>query len=157
MVNPMASTIVLLLVAASGLIVGLGSYTFQRAEGTSYLRDDPAACVNCHVMRDQYEAWNHSSHREWATCNDCHTPEGFFNAYFTKALNGWNHSVKFTTMNFPEPIRIGGRNREITMQRCVDCHSGVTTQMGISAHDATTRIDCTHCHGNPGHQTLGRR
>jgi cytochrome c nitrite reductase small subunit len=39
-----------------GLLVGLGLYTFVYAQGASYLTNDPAACVNCHVMNEQYNA-----------------------------------------------------------------------------------------------------
>jgi cytochrome c nitrite reductase small subunit len=38
-----------------GLLVGLGLYTFVYAKGASYLTNDPAACVNCHVMNEQYD------------------------------------------------------------------------------------------------------
>jgi cytochrome c nitrite reductase small subunit len=39
-----------------GLLAGLGLYTFVYAQGGSYLTNDPAACVNCHVMNEQYNA-----------------------------------------------------------------------------------------------------
>jgi cytochrome c nitrite reductase small subunit len=47
--------------AAIGLAVGVGGYTFVYARGGSYLTDDPAACANCHVMREQYDGWIKSS------------------------------------------------------------------------------------------------
>ena len=31
--------------------------------GASYLTDDPAACANCHVMQEHFDAWPRSSHR----------------------------------------------------------------------------------------------
>ncbi len=40
----------------------------------TYLGDDPAACVNCHIMSPYYATWFHSSHARDATCNDCHVP-----------------------------------------------------------------------------------
>ena len=52
-----------------GVAVGIGVYTFAYAKGWSYLTDDPAACANCHVMREQYDGWLKSSHRAVATCN----------------------------------------------------------------------------------------
>src|SRR5688572_31846264 len=42
----------------------------------SYMTDNPAACANCHVMREQFEEWLKSSHGKVAVCNDCHTPPG---------------------------------------------------------------------------------
>ena len=61
----------------SGGTVGLGGFTFTYAEGLSYFSDDPQACVNCHVMREVFEGWNHSSHKAVAVCNDCHIPHTF--------------------------------------------------------------------------------
>ena len=37
--------------------MGIGAYTFVYARGASYLTNDPAACVNCHVMREPYDGW----------------------------------------------------------------------------------------------------
>jgi formate-dependent nitrite reductase cytochrome c552 subunit len=34
--------------------------------------NDPAACANCHVVKDQYDGWLKSSHRAVAVCSDCH-------------------------------------------------------------------------------------
>ena len=136
---------------AVGLTAGLGGYTFQQGEGLSYFLDDPQACVNCHVMRDQYESWNHSSHRTWATCNDCHMPAAKIDGLYTKALNGWNHSVKFTTGDFPEPIVINERNRRIALENCIRCHGIMVSEMHIE-HADTGSYRCIECHGNVGHQ-----
>jgi len=57
-----------------GVIIGLGLFMAKESKITSYLSDDPQACVNCHVMTPVYNSWMHSSHREWANCNDCHVP-----------------------------------------------------------------------------------
>ena len=65
-----------LLAVFIGLLIGVGVYTFGYARGASYMTDDPAACANCHVMRDQYESWMKGSHGKVAVCNDCHTPAG---------------------------------------------------------------------------------
>ena len=42
---------------ALGLVAGLGAFTFRYAEGLSYFSADPRACVNCHIMWDQYASW----------------------------------------------------------------------------------------------------
>lgn len=101
----------------AGIAAGVGFYTFQYAKGASYLSNDPKACANCHIMSDQFDGWAKSSHRNVATCNDCHTPEGFIPKYLTKASNGFWHSYAFTTGDFHEPIRIKGRNKEIAEVR----------------------------------------
>jgi len=132
-----------------GLIAGVGGYTFVYADGASYMTNDPAACVNCHVMRDQYDGWNRSSHHAVATCNDCHTPHDLVGKYTTKALNGWHHSVAFTTGKFHEPIRIGPRNKAITEAACRHCHAAITEE--IDHGGAGGELDCTRCHPNVGH------
>ncbi len=107
---------------AFGVAVGIGGFTFIYARGYSYLTNDPQACVNCHVMREQFDGWVKSSHRSVATCNDCHTPYNFVGKYYTKARNGFWHSFYFTTGGFPEPIRIGEYNHAVTEHACQTCH-----------------------------------
>ena len=132
-----------------GAALGLAGYTFVYARGYSYLVDDPEACGNCHVMRDQLEGWVRGSHRAVATCNDCHTPHGFFGKYATKALNGWNHSLAFTTGEFHEPIRANDRNRRIARESCAKCHAQVMETMGIAMGGEP--LPCVRCHGSVGH------
>ncbi len=132
-----------------GVAFGLGLFTFSYAKGFSYFSNDPAACVNCHIMRDQYEGWSHSSHREVAGCNDCHTPHRFPDKWVIKGVNGWNHSLAFTTGNFPEPIRIRGFNARIAQENCVDCHQTTVAQMHLFV--SVEELDCISCHGNVGH------
>ena len=93
--------------------------TFGYAEGTSYLSEDPAACANCHIMWHQYAGWTKGSHKAVATCNDCHAPHSSHPAkLFVKGVNGWNHSVAFTTGRFLGPIRITDMNRRVTESAC---------------------------------------
>lgn len=133
-----------------GGIVGLGGFTFFYAEGFSYLSNNPAACANCHVMREVYDAWHHGSHKAVATCNTCHVPHVFPLDYMVKGLNGWNHSVAFTLENFPEPIRITALNRSVALSNCFDCHGDIVTAMGAEHTDEPT--DCLRCHAGVGHR-----
>ena len=135
-----------------GLAAGVGLYTFAYARGASYMTDDPRACANCHVMEEQYSAWSRSSHRSVAVCNDCHTPPGFLPKYATKALNGFNHSLAFTTGRFPDPIHITQRNRRVTQSSCSKCHAAIVETIDTSsAHTGGERLDCLACHRNVGH------
>ena len=61
---------------AIGLAIEVGTYTFVYARGYSYMTDNAEACVNCHIMQDQFSGWVKSSHRAVAVCNNCHTPPG---------------------------------------------------------------------------------
>ena len=102
------------IVVLAGLAAGLGAYTFVYAKGYSYLSHDPAACSNCHVMRSYHDGWLKASHRAAAACNDCHTPPDFIGKYTTKAVNGFFHSLAFTSGRYPDVIAIKERNRKIT-------------------------------------------
>ena len=136
--------------AALGVAIGLGAFTFVYAKGGSYLTNDPAACANCHVMSEQYAGWHKSSHRQVAVCNDCHAPHDFLGKYFTKALNGYNHSSAFTTGNFHEPITINPRNKAITEAACRSCHFQITE--AIDPHPAARELFCIICHRGVGHR-----
>lgn len=132
----------------TGLLMGVGGYTFIYAKGASYLTNDPAACANCHVMNDYYAKWRRSSHRSVAVCNDCHTPKGFLPKYFTKANNGFWHSFYFTTGNFPDHIQITPRNHRVAEASCQKCHAALTQTMS-PGHGSPT--GCVKCHGKIGH------
>jgi cytochrome c nitrite reductase small subunit len=143
-------------VVVLGLAVGLGGYTFWYARGASYLSNDPEACANCHVMRDQLDAWAKGPHHAVATCNDCHTPHDPAGKWLTKASNGYHHSLAFTTGDFHEPILIKDHNRAVTEAACRACHVEVVQAIDLPGHadrDAgATTIACTRCHANAGHQ-----
>jgi cytochrome c nitrite reductase small subunit len=152
-----------------GLVGGLGAFTFGVAKGHSYLRDDPAACANCHVMQEYYAAWERGSHRAVATCNSCHTPHNIVGKYYTKASNGFWHSFYFTTGRFPDPIRITPGNARITENACRGCHEQLTATITPAARPNTggdmkdvhptlaghgaedTSASCVRCHATVGH------
>jgi cytochrome c nitrite reductase small subunit len=139
-----------------GAAAGVGSFTFLYAEGASYLGHDSAACANCHVMNEQYDAWLKSSHRAVAECNDCHTPHDLVPKYAVKAINGFNHSLAFTTGWFHEPIRIKGFNRVVTENSCRHCHGDVVAAMDGGGHGGAQAdaVSCVRCHGKVGHPDL---
>jgi cytochrome c nitrite reductase small subunit len=139
-----------MLAAAVGLVIGIGGYTFIYAKGSSYLTDDPAACANCHIMREQYDAWVKASHRAVAVCNDCHTPAGFAAKYATKAANGFWHSFAFTMGRFPEPLRINARNLRISELSCRKCHQEIVEAIE-GPHRSAAPLSCTRCHSEVGH------
>ena len=156
-----------------GMAGGLGFYTFGYARGYSYLTNDPAACANCHIMREHFAAWAKASHHAVATCNDCHTPHNLVGKYTVKAVNGFWHSFYFTTGTYPDPLRITERNRRVTEQACRYCHEEITdaidhgpgtvshapSSAGASLRPASSRpadraaepISCIRCHTYVGH------
>ncbi len=136
-----------------GAPLGLAGYTFVYARGYSYMTNDPAACNNCHVMREQYDGWIKGSHRAVATCNDCHTPHEPIGKLLTKASNGWHHSVAFTSGEFAEPIRIKAHNLAVTEQACRYCHGDIVQAIDAhaSADSGPNPRGCVTCHREVGH------
>ena len=139
-----------LLAVFLGALLGIGVFTFGYAKGAAYLANHPQACVNCHVMRPQYEGWLKSSHGKVAVCNDCHTPPGFFPKYATKAVNGFFHSLAFTTQRFPDEIYITKRNHDVTERACLKCHQDIVTDIR-STREHLQDVSCIGCHRTVGH------
>jgi cytochrome c nitrite reductase small subunit len=137
-----------------GVLLGTGGYTFYYAEGASYLSNDPKACVNCHIMREQYDGWQHSSHHAVAGCNDCHVPHDFVGKWLAKASNGYHHSRAFTFQDFHEPIQIRAMNLEVLNQNCVYCHGELTSAIRSHSSVVGRTMDCVRCHGTVGHGPL---
>jgi cytochrome c nitrite reductase small subunit len=134
-----------------GVFIGVSAFTFEAAQGGSYLSNDPTACTNCHIMRPQYDSWQKSSHHAFATCNDCHVPPGFLGKYFTKAENGYRHSWGFTFQNFHEPIQLHPRSRPIIQNNCVYCHGELMSEITVHESHWGQTTDCIRCHSSVGH------
>ena len=54
--------LLLAIVAVLGICTGFGTYTFTYAQGFSYFSNDPRACMNCHIMREQFDGWQKAPH-----------------------------------------------------------------------------------------------
>ena len=143
--------VVAIFLIAFGLLFGSGAFTFVYAEGDSYLSDDPGACINCHVMQEQYDGWIKGSHTSVAVCNDCHAPHGsMFEKYWSKAVNGFNHSWAFTSGDFPVRIQITPMNLQISEAACRHCHTSITESID-SSHAGAEPLSCIRCHETVGH------
>jgi cytochrome c nitrite reductase small subunit len=118
----------LVVTIALGIFIGLAAYVFYISNAASYLSDSPETCINCHVMKPQYATWFHSSHRERATCNDCHVPQdNVFNKYYFKGKDGMRHATIFTLRNEPQVIFIKEEGANAVQQNCVRCHNNLIT------------------------------
>ena len=133
----------------AGCIAGLGGFTFYYGEGLSYFKDDPKACTNCHVMRSVYDGWNHGTHKAIASCNSCHAPHNLVGKLLIKGINGFNHSVAFTSGKFHEPIRISKLNRRVALQNCLYCHDNLVVPLQQTHPEDP--LDCLKCHSGEGH------
>jgi len=138
-------------------MTGLGFFMAKEAEVVSYMSDDPLACVNCHVMTSVYNSWQHSSHREWASCNDCHVPQdNILNKYYFKAKDGLFHASVFTLRAEPEVMFMREASEEVVQDNCMRCHIQQVTQTkydGYINDHAANRTDrkCWECHKEVPH------
>ena len=138
-------------------VFGLFSYIVYVSKAHSYLSDDPATCVNCHIMAPQFATWNHSSHREHATSNDCHVPQdNIFNKYYFKAKDGLRHATIFTMRAEPQVIQILEEGANAVQNNCIRCHENQHAKVDlplIEKHDPHTQTDlrCWDCHREVPH------
>lgn len=142
------------------VVMGLGLFMAKEASIVSYMSDDPLACVNCHVMTPVYNSWMHSSHREYASCNDCHVPHNnIFNQYYFKAKDGLYHASIFTLRAEPEVMFMREASEEVVQNNCIRCHVQQVTQVkfdGWIENHAQNRTErqCWSCHKEVPHGTV---
>ncbi|NMB06303.1 MAG: cytochrome c nitrite reductase small subunit [Bacteroidales bacterium] len=142
----------------SGAFVGLFIYTFFTARAYSYLSNDPATCVNCHIMGPYYATWMHSSHGRNTTCNDCHVPQDSkIRGYYFKAVDGLRHSAVFTIRGEDQALQAIPASSEVIMENCVRCHTQLnsefirTGRMGFKEMKEMGGHACWDCHRDVPH------
>ena len=142
---------------AMAVFIGLFLFLFYVSKAHSYLSDNPATCVNCHIMAPQYATWNHSSHRRYTNCNDCHVPHhNVISKYLFKARDGMRHASIFALRLEPQVIFIRDAGRDVVHQNCIRCHSNLLLDPGLVAsvenqkNHSTGRI-CWECHREVPH------
>ncbi len=144
-------------VLAVGVLLGLGGLTLYVGNATSYLSDDPRACMNCHVMAPQYATWERSSHARVTVCNDCHVPhDNAVRKYAFKAMDGTRHSFMFTFRMEPQVIRIHDAGTAVVQENCIRCHSDLLFK--VSERNVTLTAQqhgggklCWECHRETPH------
>lgn len=144
----------------TGILVGTLGALFQLSNASSYLSDDPRACVNCHVMTSHYATWMHSSHREKTNCNDCHVPhDNVLNKYYFKAKDGMRHATVFTMRTYKQAIRIKEAGKSVVQQNCIRCHEYQVN--AVSAANVTGKnykegegMLCWGCHREVPHGNI---
>jgi cytochrome c nitrite reductase small subunit len=139
------------------IFIGLFAYSVYLSKAVSYLSDDPQTCINCHIMVPQFATWNHSSHREIASCNDCHVPhDNVFSHYYFKAKDGLRHATIFTLRAEPQVIHIKEAGIGVVQQNCIRCHEQLllTAQQQIrntNYHSDRENRLCWECHRETPH------
>jgi len=146
--------------ALAGVFVGLGLYTMYMSRVWSYASDDPAVCVNCHVMGSYYQSWAKSSHKNEATCNDCHVPhDGVIKKYTFKAVDGLYHAGVFTARAEGQAIRARNASSQVILKNCVRCHNQLVTEFTKMNVDykqvlAGNAKACWDCHTQIPHTNI---
>lgn len=144
-----------------GITAGLAAYAIYASRAYSYLLDDPAACINCHVMVPSYQSWSRTSHAQWATCNDCHVPhDNILRKYAFKAKDGLRHAAMFTFDVIPQAPRPTAESSSVIMENCVRCHTQLNTALvktGTVAYADTQHGQgkaCWDCHRQVPHTNI---
>ncbi len=135
-------------IVLAGIFFGLAAYAFYISKAPSYLSDNPETCINCHVMNPQFNDWAHSSHREVATCNDCHVPhENVFSKYAFKMQDGLRHATIFTLRTEPQSIYIREAGEKAVQSNCIRCHERTTGMqfLGSVLPGYTNHLQERHC------------
>lgn len=142
-----------------GVIVGLtGLFFYLLRMHTYIIGDDPAACINCHIMSPYYATWAHSAHARNTTCNDCHVPNNNMAAHYAfKGMDGMKHVAYFVTFSERQSIEAEDASAEVIMDNCIRCHKQLNQEFVN-----TGRIDymeakrgegkaCWDCHRDVAH------
>lgn len=143
-----------------GAFTGIALLVFYSSEAHSYISDRPETCINCHVMYPHYASWAKSSHRETATCAECHVPQdNFIRQYYVKGTDGLRHARVFTMRNEPQVLRIETRGTRVVQENCIYCHQEMVEMTRlvefsgkVPAEDERTR--CWDCHRDVPHGTV---
>ncbi len=111
-----------------GVLFGLAALIFHLSNASSYLSDEPEACINCHIMMPQYATWQRGSHGRVTTCNDCHVPhDNPVMKYLFKAKDGSRHAFMFTFRLEPQVIRVHEEGERVIQENCLRCHANLFT------------------------------
>lgn len=143
-----------------GLLLGVVVVILRISNATAYLSDDPKACINCHVMFPQFETWLHSSHRQYAACNDCHVPhETMINKYLFKAQDGIRHATIYSLRLEPQVIRMHEAGQKVVQSNCIRCHEKLLdgTNLVHGTYEQYLQGDaklCWQCHREVPHGSL---
>ncbi|NLO19205.1 MAG: cytochrome c nitrite reductase small subunit, partial [Ignavibacteria bacterium] len=146
-----------LLIIYAGIALGLGLTVIQISNAPSYLSDKPETCINCHIMTPQYSTWQHSSHREWTNCNDCHVPHNnLVRTYYFKATDGLRHASMFVCRLEPQVIQIKEAGKVAVQENCIRCHFNQISPVSIANVTAENHLHgeghlCWDCHREVPH------
>lgn len=139
------------LLAAAAIVAAAVLLSIPAAE-LRYRSSNGQDCARCHEISFDYDAWQHSSHRN-VHCLECHSAPMRRN--LQRVAAHWTGSV-------PEQIHLGAADAAEMLPRCRRCHEQEFAQWSAGAHSTTyaqlftdaphnrSRLladDCLRCHG----------
>ncbi len=142
-----------------GALTGIAFLIFHASEAHSYLSDRPETCINCHVMYPQYATWAKGSHRERATCAECHVPQdNIIRQYHVKATDGLWHATVFTARAEPQVIQMRQRGVGVVQENCIRCHINLVDMTSLVEVTLDRHLEgegkvCWDCHRHVPHGT----
>jgi len=139
---------------AFGVTAGAALFVFHVSRAASYLSDRPDTCINCHVMNTAYLSWQHSSHAQIASCNDCHVPhDSLLKHYLFKVRDGLWHATVFTMRWEPQVIRLSAHAVPVVEANCRRCHADLLVDTAVARHQAGD-LRCWDCHRETPHGSV---
>jgi len=126
-----------------GVAIAMGLVLVRVANATSYLSDEPQACINCHVMTDAYASWQRGSHGRVAVCVDCHVPHSNLVAkYAFKGRDGLKHSYVFTRGTQPQVLALSAGAVPVVQANCLRCHDHQVMMVRVAGSSERRCWDC---------------
>ncbi len=127
-----------------GVALGIAVLVGRLSNATSYLSDEPEACLNCHVMTNAYATWQRGSHARVAKCTDCHLPQvGPVTQTSFKAQDGMRHSYAFTLRLEPEVLHLNTKAVPVVQANCLRCHENQFFMVRLAE---SAERPCWDCH-----------
>lgn len=130
-------------------LLGLLSILSVKLPPLNHLLDGPQFCGSCHFMKPWVDTWYHSSHREVASCGDCHIPHDLVQGAFYKAYTGSRDALETITGQIPESFLISDHGSKVVHKNCLSCHSDLLRIVGDTRKD--NGMYCFKCHQNTPH------
>ncbi|NLT94910.1 MAG: cytochrome c nitrite reductase small subunit [Clostridia bacterium] len=101
-------------------------------------------CASCHIMDDVYREWQHSAHRQFTNCNDCHTDQtNYVLKTWSKATAGTGH-LYHNIFGDPNAM-LKLKNTATVQENCLRCH-GDLVEGNFLMDD-----ECFRCHRTTPH------
>jgi cytochrome c nitrite reductase small subunit len=141
----------------SCIAIALFFLVISLSNATSYIKDEPDACINCHVMVPQYVSWEKDVHKLSTTCNDCHVPHNsLVDHFWFKVKDGLRHAAVFSLRWEPQVIRIKPAGISVVQNNCIRCHEELVKPGIFSMTAGQTGIiggdrKCWDCHRDVPH------